>query len=640
MDALLFLLIMLAFLSVGRTVTQKLWHLNFTSSAEAFVFSSALGSVITSVLVTGLAFIGQVSSSTCWVVLVILLTSGLSSLREWKSWEFKTVFFPLSPLKTSIQIILGVLVLLSLSLALAPAFAIDTLVYHLAVPKAFLEAGGIINLPNNIFSFYSQHMEMLYLFALALGTDHLAQLTGLEIVFLLLVALHQYYRQKGSATYALLVPAMFLSTPAFFTVAYSAYVDLQAAAYVFMAFYAWENWRSRKQTGWFYLMTVFAGTALATKLSAVIVLPMALLGVALQGETSTKKVFGKCFIFALGTLLFILPWWGRNYFFTGNPLAPFFMTFFGGEDGMNWDITRSLQHFQYFSSYGMGHGILDFLLLPINLTFFGQPHSLKFDGQIGILYLLLLPALFGLRRQSMPMVVTFLILMVFWFTQTQQARFLSTPFAFLAILSIQGLEELFSSQKSTVRKKEKNFLLAILVLALIFNTFLIAKSWAKIQPLPYIFQKESREPFLMRQIPAYPVYLSANHIVERDEKILLVYMRNLGFLMDKPFLSDSIFEAHTLKKIIDEEVYAGDIINRLKSMGITHILFNNKFVFGEYSALSPGERGILKNFLARHAQRILVKNEFFLYRFVLDLDLENPNNAPISLDHSGPRPKE
>jgi hypothetical protein len=404
-----------------------------------------------------------------------------------------------------------------------------------------------------------------------------------------------------------------------------------------MAFYAWENWLSRKQTGWFYLMTVFVGAALATKLTAIIALPIALLAVVLQGETSPKKVFGQCCILALGALLFILPWWGRNYFFTGNPFAPFFMQLFGGGQGMNWDITRSFQHFQYFSSYGMGQGILDFFLLPINLTFFGQSHSLNFDGQIGILYFLLLPALFGLRRQSLPMVAAFLMFMVFWFTQTQQARLLSTPFAFLTLLLVKGLEEWLSSQSGKTKNKGETFLLAILALGLIFNTFLIAKTWARIQPLPYIFQQESREPFLMRQIRSYPVYLSANHLVEKNEKILLVYMRNFGFLMDKPFFSDSVFEDHTLKKIIDEEVYAGDIINRLKSMGITHILFNHKFVFGEDSTFSAGEKGILKNFLAHHAQHVLTKNEFFLYRFMLDLEPENPNNTSglisIPLNH-------
>ena len=629
MDVLLFLLIILAFLSAGRTVTSKICQLSFNSRTEAFIFSSTLGSIITSVMVTSLAFLGQVSSLSCWALLAILLVPGLVFLKDLKKWKLKIsqIFFPICPLKTLSQIILGTLCFLSLSLALAPAFATDALVYHLAVPKAYLEAGGVINIPNNIFSFYPQHTEMLYLLALGLGTEHLAQLVGLGIVFLFLIALYQYYRQSGSSKYALLVPALFLSPPAFFAVAYSAYVDLQAAAYTFMAFYSWENWRSRKQASWFYLMTAFLGAALATQINAVIALPIALLGVVMQDKMSPKKVLSHCLILILGALLLILPWWGKNYFFTGNPFAPFFMELFGGDQGINWDLERSLQHLQFFSSYGMGHGILDFLLLPINLTFFGQPHSLKFDGQIGFLYFLLLPALFALRRQSAPLVIMLSLFMVFWFTQTQQARLLGTPFAFLAILLIKGLEEWFSSKPSKVSITWGKQFLIVLILGFIFNTVLIAKVWAKVDPLPYILHRESREPFLMRQIKPYPVYLSANHLVEPDEKILLVYMQNLGFLMDKPFFSDSVFEDHTLKKIIDEEVYAGDIINKLKSMGITHILFNHQFTFGKNSALSPGERGILKNFLSLHAQRILVKNEFFLYRFMLDLNTEDSNNT-------------
>jgi hypothetical protein len=235
------------------------------------------------------------------------------------------------------------------------------------------------------------------------------------------------------------------------------------------------------------------------------------------------------------------------------------------------------------------------------------------------------------------MVITFLIFMVFWFTQTQQARLLATPFAFLAILSIRGLEGWLSSPSGRVGKKEKSFLLSIVLLGLLFNTSLIAKSWAQVQPLSYIFQKEGREPFLMRQIRSYPVYLSANHMVEQDEKVLLVFMRNFGFLLDKPFSSDSIFEAHTLIKIIDEEVYAAAMIQRFKSTGITHVMFNYHFVFGKNSAFNIGEQGIFKNFLIQHGRLISRKNEFFLYSFVLDLKPENSNNASglvsIPLNH-------
>jgi hypothetical protein len=625
MDVVLFLLFILGFLSAGRIFTRKIWNLNFSGPAETFVFSSALGSVIASVMMTGLVFIGQVSSLTCWGVLAILLFSGIGSLRECRQWRFTAgltspVFFPLSPLKTAAQTILGMLVLLALSLALAPAFATDALVYHLAVPKAFLQAGGLINLPNNIYSFFPQQIEMLYLLALALGSDSLAQLTGMGIVFLLLLALWQYYRQKGSAAYAWLVPLIFISTPTFFSVASSAYVDLQAAAYVFLAFYSWENGCTRKQAGWFFLMALFTGAAVATKLTTVVILPLALLGLAVHGRShkNTRQLVGQCLVLVLSSLMLLLPWLARNYFFTGNPFAPFFMTFFGGENGMNWDIERSQQQFQYYSSFGMGHGIQDFLLLPINLTFFSEPHSLKFDGQIGILYLLLLPALLGLRRKSLPLVTVFFTLLIFWFIQTQYIRLLAPAFAFLSVLLVTGLEQGLQNYGTSTEKKEKLFLSLILALGLLFNISTIMKEWFHVKPLPYLFKKESREQFLTRQIRAYPLYRTANEFMGEKEKVLLVYMRNMGYLMDRPFHSDTFFEAHTLKKIIDEEVYAKGIIKRLKSTGITHILFNHSYVFGENSALSMGERAILKNFLIRHAQRIQVKNEFLLYRFVLD----------------------
>ena len=103
-----------------------------------------------------------------------------------------------SGLRNLTQSFLGLLVLLSIGSALAPAFANDALVYHLAVPKAFLQAGGLGHLPNNIYSLFPQQIEMLYLFALALGSDSLAQLTGLGIVFLLLFALWQYSKKNNS----------------------------------------------------------------------------------------------------------------------------------------------------------------------------------------------------------------------------------------------------------------------------------------------------------------------------------------------------------------------------------------------------------------------------------------------------------
>jgi hypothetical protein len=572
---------------------------------------------------TALVFSGLISSAVCWIILGVFLLAGWKNFLRLKQGLIIFSSPAQQPIeedgfKNMAQSFLALLVLLSLGLALTPAFSTDALVYHLAVPKAFLQGGGVVNLPDNIYSFFPQQIEMLYLFALALGSDSLAQLTGLGITFLLLFGLWQYSKQKVGERYAWLTPLIFISTPTFFSVASSSYVDLQAAAYVFLAFYSWENGCTRKQTTWFLLMTLFTGAALATKLTTIIILPLAFLGLAIHGRShkNASQTAGQCLMLVFGSLLLLSPWLARNYFFTGNPLAPFFMSFFGEENGINWDLARSQMQFQYFSSFGMGHGILDFFSLPINLTFFSEQHSLKFDGKIGILYLLLLPALLGWSRKNLPAIIVFSVLLVFWFMQTQQIRFLAPAFVFLSILLVSGLAQLL--QKNKIGKKEKLFFTTILALGILFNTSLIMKEWFRVNPLSYLLKQETREQFLTRQIRAYPSYQDANKMLTEKDKVLMVDMGNLGYLMDRPFLSDTFLESHTLSEIIDKGVYAADIINRFKARGITHALFSFDYVFGKKSALTIGERAIFKNFLHFHGEQLSAKNGFLLYRFMLD----------------------
>mgnify|MGYP001277263165 FL=1 len=637
MDFALFLLIFLAFYNSGQLLSNKICGLKFSSPGEAVLFSTALGSIVFSGIMTVFVFSGWINSAVCWSLLVVFLVLGWKNLSHFNKLS-KIFNSPISQpaedgeLRGLTQSFLGLLALLAIGSAFAPAFANDALVYHLAVPKAFLQTGGLVNLPNNIYSFFPQQIEMLYLFALALGSDSLAQLTGLGIVFLLLFALWQYSKENIHKNYAWLTPLIFISTPTFFSVASSAYVDLQAAAYVFLAFYSWQNGCDQKQPRWFFLMTLFAGAAIASNLTTIIIFPLAFLGLAWHGRThrNLKQTVNQCLIMTFGTLLILSPWLLRNYFFTGNPVAPFFMNIFGGENAMNWDVIRSQMQLQYYSSIGMGHSFLDFLSLPINLTFFSEPHSLKFEGQIGILYLLLSPALFGLDRKSIPLAIVFSVLLIFWFMQTQYIRLLAPAFVFLSVLLVAGLAHLFQNTK--IGKKEQLFLTSILALGLLFNTSLIMKEWFRIDPLSYILKKESRAQYLTRQVRAFPSYQDANEMLTEKDKVLLIHMGNLGYLMDRPFFSDTFFEDHTLTKIIDKGVYAADILNRLKVQGITHVLFNYHYIFGENSVLTLGERAIFKNLLKKHGEQLSSKNGFLLYRFMLDSESGN-QTQPLSLNH-------
>ena len=135
--------------------------------------------------------------------------------------------------------VLAFLILLALILAMAPPVKTDALVYHLAIPKAYLENHGIINLPNSMYSFFPLLFEMIFLFAMTFGVESLPALCGLGMTFLLLTGLGVFFHQYISPRLAWFVPVLFFSTPTFLEISASAYIDLSLAGFMFFTFYAW-----------------------------------------------------------------------------------------------------------------------------------------------------------------------------------------------------------------------------------------------------------------------------------------------------------------------------------------------------------------------------------------------------------------
>ena len=455
MELALFFLIFSGFYFLGDHFCRLLSP-DFAEPAEAFVIKTISGLIGISLLTTILAFMGLIYPSSGWVILLLIfLSSGKKVIRSVQSLFH---LFKSAPDLLSFEYnrrdwfhlfnlaILFVLIFLALTLAQTPPIRIDSLVYHLAIPKAYLENHGVLNLPNNIYSFFPLFFEMLFLFCMTFGGEALPQLAGLGFTLLLLCGLVLFIKHHFTTRYLALTPILFFTVPTFFEVSTTAYIDVGVGGLIFFTFYSWDRWRNTKQDGWFWFMVIFAASAWAAKLTAFIVLPLVFLGIALEGRKHKNSlwVVKKLILFAIMVFLFILPWWGKNYYYSGNPFVPLFMDVLGGSDKVNWDPDRARLMDQYVKMFGMGRGILDLLMLPINLTFFSEKNNLKFDGQIGVLYFLLLPGLLWAWKKrssfTVPMIITFVILMAFWFIYFQYVRFLALAFPFLTILSIYGLE--------------------------------------------------------------------------------------------------------------------------------------------------------------------------------------------------------
>ncbi len=635
MDLILFTILFLAFFLLGETLA-RFWQPAYSHGLERLVFHTLLGLVTVSGVTTALAFAGLIYPVTGWIVLAVIF---LASAKTWPLlWQevsalrpgLGTFFGKEQPDREFLGfcgLVLAALVVLALILALAPPVKTDALVYHLALPKAYLENHGIINLPNSMYSFFPLLFEMVFLFALTFGVESLPALCGLGMAFLLLLGLMVYCRQYLSPRLAGFVPVLFFCTPTFFEISASAYVDLALAGFMFFTFYSWDRWRETRLPFWFFYMAGCAGAAWATKLTGLIVLPLAVLGIALTGraDNNPTRVVKQILIFGGIVFLFMAPWWMRNFLYSGNPLLPLLMPLLGGEDRVNWDAERALMFDQYVKLFGMGRGVWDLMLLPYNLTFHAEPDSLKFDGRIGIVFFLLIPALIaGLWKPRSPRVAALGVfagvLLLFWFVYFQYVRFLAPAFTALTLLCVAGLERAtrpISPDDNALSRVLKKVLLGMVACGILFNLSLIWETWHKKNPGLFVAGQETRDAYLSRNIPRYPMYQAMNGL-DPKTKVLLVYMRNLGYLAERPFHSDSVFEAHTLQAMLARDASPEGLLGQFQSLGITHLMFDRNFVFGKDAAFSPAGRSALNRFLENRARLVKQSGDFFLYRLVLD----------------------
>ena len=67
--------------------------------------------------------------------------------------------------------LLAVLIVSIVILSCVPPVSKDALTHHLAVPKLYLNHGGIYEIPFMVFSYYPMNLDLLYLIPLYFGND-------------------------------------------------------------------------------------------------------------------------------------------------------------------------------------------------------------------------------------------------------------------------------------------------------------------------------------------------------------------------------------------------------------------------------------------------------------------------------------
>jgi hypothetical protein len=526
----------------------------------------------------------------------------------------------------------AIVVILPLSLAglasLAPPIAKDTLLYHISLPKAFIQAGGLVDVPLNIAQYYALGAEMNGTLAMLLGKIVNARVAeaafGLsQFAYLPILALITFgwMRSRESAhTNALLATALVVAVPTIYASASSGYNDVALAVYVTLAAASAANWWRSPDMRSALEMGIATGFALTVKLLAVflvaaLVIIFLLKLRQLQNDNAAVRKGAKTYALSL-FLAFVIcaPWFARTWANTGSPVFPFYMNVFGGS-ASGWDEPRSFVDQLSNARYGgYPKSLLDYAATPLRVSLTAQPDEPPaFDGVLGFSFLLGIPLLlFAWKRKQLDaewLIATAIasLWFVFWMFSSQQLRYLLPALPALAVTIVTAA--------SALESRLKTILWATAIPAL-----LVGVTWfAQQNPLAVLIGAESRDHYLARSIDHYSIYADANARLPQDARVWLIDVRGDTYHIERPYRSEFRIE-HTFPQLVLSSNSVDELRARVRDQKVTHLLARTDILLNyEISQLVddrlPREENerklqLLRNFLFNG--KVISKNDSFV----------------------------
>jgi hypothetical protein len=486
--------------------------------------------------------------------------------------------------------------------ALAPPTAKDTLLYHISLPKIFIAAGGLIDVPYNIASFLPLGAELHSVWAMLLGqlmSERVAEAASgaTQFAFFPLLVAFVYgwaRRQRLDRTWSCIAALLTASVPTVYYVAANGYIDLALSLYVALAVEAVARWWKTLRSEQLVYAALSLSFALCLKLTAIfVVLPLALV-ILLRARKAQEEEqhesasderrasAGRIALGGLGALVLACvlasPWYIRTWAQTGSPVFPFYLNIWKGS-AQGWDTERSLLFQEINSRYGgYPKNALSYLAAPVRLSLMGQPDLPDFyDGVLGVAFLFGLPLIvwawwrlkLDVELKIAAMVST--VLFIFWLFSSQQMRYLLPALPALSVAVAASCALIADRQGQAIGKALQWMLIAIALAGV-----LTSLAWFMEQnPLRVVLGGEARESYLSRRLDYYPYYEIINRELPPTSRVWLINMRRDTYNIERPFFSDYMFEDYTISKFVKESGTAAEVLARARAAGITHILLRH-----------------------------------------------------------------
>jgi 4-amino-4-deoxy-L-arabinose transferase-like glycosyltransferase len=478
---------------------------------------------------------------------------------------------------------IAVAALWSLVGVLAPSDMLDwdSLAYHLAVPKLWLEAGQMVEIPFIHHSYFPFVVDNLYIWGLSWGGQHGAK--AFSLVHLLLGACSMFglARQRFSAKAGWWAALAFTGTPVVLWLSGTAYIDVAHGLYaglgvIFAAFFV----EKPEAKGYLWISALCLGFAAASKHTGLqTIFAVGLVVFVLISRKSSLRV-GLSYAATLGVLAVVIasPWYIRNTILTGNPVYPFFYERLGGR---HWDERRAEIYRNEQQTFGVGraeagrdplaigHAILGLAYQPGRFVNPGQEAGLGTPlGAVGVPVIAsLLLGLVWRRRGAFEAAILGAagISLLMWFFLSQQSRYITSLAPPLLLLGA-GI----AVRKRPLAGKEGTaiaWMMGIVLACQFLYTLWMVRALRANDQLQAVLGRVSVQEYQRATIPFYEPSFTINEAVA-DGKVAL-YDEVFGYLLDVPYFWAN--PGHSTLIPYYEMTSAEDYAVGMRELGFTHV---------------------------------------------------------------------
>ena len=644
-----------AWLGVGTLILSLFGNLRGHSPRVDVINAFAIGAAVWSIGWCFLGIAGAYSRTAAFVAVIVgflclFLSAWIARRSEADEVEQAEVASIEGTLDSSppefatfdkiLVAVISIPVVLSFIAALAPPVAKDALLYHFALPKAFVAQGSNAFIEGNIASYLALGTEMHVVWARLFSGEHSADAASGAVTWmffpLLLVTIFRWARDTGISTrWSLVATLMVAAVPTAFHVASSGYVDLALAFFITLAVWSLCQWWRSPDRQSILLVAIYLGAALSIKLTAVFVVVGFALIILLRARSEKVPAGsqGTGPILAGGIAALVLagvlasPWYVRNWAATGSPVFPFYMSIWKGA-AEGWDVERSSLFQAMNSQYGGADvNAVNYLIAPLRVSVAAQPENPPlYDGVLGPMFLIGLPLLiWALWKREVAVEVKIAsgvagVMFLFWLFSSQQLRYL-LPIVPAVALAIAAAVEVLSQRFDDPLRKAAKFSLAGASAICIATSF----AWfCQKAPLRVVLGGETRDQYLSRNLDYYPYYQLIKRDTAADAKVWLINMRRDTYNIDRSVFSDYLFEDWTLRKLVWESRSVQELKAKAAAMNVQYVLTRHDFLFDyDKSTLVDDKKPrpeneaklrIAKDFILEPANTLRADNKFSLIK--------------------------